>query len=350
MTLFTIGIIIFIIFLLSFLQNPSRLINGFILLSAIMFMLIDLILSLESINQSLAIGVFLIMFILGILSFFGVIIFLILNGITMMKRESRSLSNMLSFIVGVGTLIIIIFVIVSPVLPFDFGIQGIIYGFIFWLFLATILFFLLLLDFLVSALVYRVRFCKMNKDFIIVLGAGLIRGREVSKLLGSRLDKAYDFYLKQKNKKRKDSKIIVSGGKGSDEEISEAEAMKGYLVSKGCPSEDIILEDKAKTTYENMIFAKRIMDKIMKKYKSVFVTNEYHVFRAGILAKKAGLKNVGLGSNTAFYFVPSAFIREFIGVLSLRRWWYVFLMVILALFIVAVFVALHFIAELGYII
>lgn len=350
MTLFTIGVIIFIIFLLSFLQNPSRLINGFILLNSVMFMLIDLILSLENINRSLAIGTFFGIFILGILIFFGVIIFLIVNGITMMKRESKSLSNMLSFLVGIGTLSLTVFVIVSPFLPFDFGIIGIIYGFISWLFLATIVFFLLLLDFLVSALVYRVRFCKMNKDFIIVLGAGLIRGREVSKLLGSRLDKAYDFYLKQKNKKGKSSKIIVSGGKGGDEEISEAEAMKGYLVSKGCPSKDIILEDKARTTYENMIFSKNIMDKIKKKYKSVFVTNEYHVFRAGILAKKAGLKNVGLGSKTAFYFVPSAFIREFFGVLSLRRWWYVFLMVILALFIVVVFVALHFIAELGYII
>lgn len=350
MTLFTIGVIIFIIFLLSFLQNPSRLINGFILLNAVMFMLIDLILSLENISKSLAIGTLLGIFILGVLIFLGVIIFLIANGITMMKRESKSLSNMLSFLVGIGTLILIVFIIASPFLPFDFGIIEIIYGFISWIFLATIVFFLLLLDFLVSALVYRVRICRMNKDFIIVLGAGLIRGREVSRLLGSRLDKAYDFYLKQKNNKGKSSKIIVSGGRGGDEEISEAEAMKEYLVSKGCPNKDIILEDKARTTYENMIFSKKIMDKMKKKYKSVFVTNEYHVFRAGILAKKAGLKNVGLGSKTAFYFVPSAFIREFFGVLSLRKWWYIFLMVILALFVLAAFVLVHFIAELGYII
>lgn len=57
-----------------------------------------------------------------------------------------------------------------------------------------------------------------------------------------------------------------------------------------------------------------------EKYRSLFVTNNFHVFRASIYAKKAKLDAEGIGSKTAFYYVPNAFTREFIGLLDMYKW------------------------------
>ena len=68
-------------------------------------------------------------------------------------------------------------------------------------------------------------------DFLIIHGAGLLKGDKVSKLLANRIDKAIKVYNKSKRK----PVIIPSGGQGGDETISEAEAMKQYLLKHGIP-------------------------------------------------------------------------------------------------------------------
>ena len=54
--------------------------------------------------------------------------------------------------------------------------------------------------------------------------------------------------------------MIVSGGQGSDEAISEAEAMRRYLVEQGIRNEEIIMEDKSTNTEENLVFSMKKMD------------------------------------------------------------------------------------------
>lgn len=159
---------------------------------------------------------------------------------------------------------------------------------------------------------------KRKVDYIIVLGSGLI-GDRVPPLLKSRLDKGIQIYNEQKEKGI-NSKLVVSGGQGPDELTSEADAMKKYLISQNIPEENILVEDKSTTTYENMKFSKKIMDNNSDNYTSIFVTNNYHVFRASIYARKAGLKAQGAGAPTAFYFLPSALIREFIAIIFLYKW------------------------------
>lgn len=150
-----------------------------------------------------------------------------------------------------------------------------------------------------------------NCDFIIVHGAGLLNGKTVSPLLAGRLNKGIEVFESSGKK----AKIIVSGGQGSDETISEAEAMKNYLLEKGISEHDIIMEDRSTTTLENMIFSKKIMDQMMSQYRVIFVTNDYHVFRTGTYAKQIGLKADGVGCKTAFYYWPNAFIREYIAII-----------------------------------
>lgn len=113
----------------------------------------------------------------------------------------------------------------------------------------------------------------------------------------------------------------MSGGQGSDEALPESEAMKVYAMAQGIPEEMILVETKSRNTLENMMFSKEIMDKQSdnQSYQAIFSTNNYHLFRAGIFARKAHLKADGVGAKTAFYFLPTAFLREFIAIVMMKK-------------------------------
>jgi len=108
--------------------------------------------------------------------------------------------------------------------------------------------------------------------------------------------------------------LIVSGGKGSDERVSEAEAMAGYLVERGFPADRVVREDRSTTTQENMRFSKAIMDRSRPAARCVIVTSSYHAFRAAIIARRTGVNGQVTGAPTAAYYWPSAVLREFAAV------------------------------------
>ncbi len=70
-----------------------------------------------------------------------------------------------------------------------------------------------------------------------------------------------------------------------------------------------------------MLFSKEIMDSLKPegKYNSIFTTNNFHLFRAGIYARQAGLNSQGIGSKTAFYYWPNAMIREYVAIVVMGR-------------------------------
>ena len=107
---------------------------------------------------------------------------------------------------------------------------------------------------------------------------------------------------------------MKGGGKGDDETISEAEAMEKYLIEKGIPREDIIIENESKTTYENIYNSKKIIESREGRKYTALVTSNYHVYRALRYCRKKGLQCTGIGSRVAFYYWPSALIREYIAV------------------------------------
>lgn len=130
-------------------------------------------------------------------------------------------------------------------------------------------------------------------------------------LLRGRIDKALELWKAQ----GAHAILIPSGGQGSDEVISEAEAMARYLSSRGVPQDSILLEDRSTTTMENLLFAKHLLEaRVLGAYRCAFVTSDYHVFRTSLYASKVGLKGDGIGSKTAGYYFPTAFIREFIAI------------------------------------
>ena len=146
-------------------------------------------------------------------------------------------------------------------------------------------------------------------DVLIVLGAG-VQGIKLSKALKNRLDLAMEYW-----REHKETILIVSGGQGRQELISEAKAMKDYLLVNGVPEEKIISEDKATSTYENFKFSKEIIKSLFPDECSVlFVTSDFHIFRSGLAAKAVGLKVAGIGCQSPYYIIPNYYMREALAI------------------------------------
>lgn len=155
-----------------------------------------------------------------------------------------------------------------------------------------------------------------DKDFVIILGCGIKKDGTLTPLLQGRTDRAMNFAKSRLKETGKRCIIIPSGGKGPDEIISEGEAMKNYLLEHNVPNEDILVENRAANTFENITFSKRLADSVMPNAKLAFATTNYHLFRSGLIANEAGIKIDGIGSKTKWYFWPNAFLREFVGVMK----------------------------------
>lgn len=229
-------------------------------------------------------------------------------GVVSIKRERFSLAHSLSIAFGVG--IWIAFVSVAVMISAK-NLSTITISIVVLIALIAMYVIFTFSALFIYSQLYRLLPKNKNCDFIIVHGAGLLNGETVSPLLAGRLNKGIEVFESSGRK----AKIIVSGGQGGDENISEAEAMKNYLLGKGISEHDIIMEDQSTTTLENMMFSKKIMDQMMSQYRVIFVTNDYHVFRTGTYAKQVGLKADGVGCKTAFYYWPNAFIREYIAII-----------------------------------
>ena len=160
---------------------------------------------------------------------------------------------------------------------------------------------------------------KFDKDFIIILGSKINKDGTLTPLLKGRVDKAIDFGKKQYELTKKKIIYVPSGGKGKDEKIAEAEAIKKYLIENGIKEKQIIIENKSTNTFENMKFSKEKIDNVNKDAKISFSTTNYHVFRSGVIANEQGIECEGMGSKTKWYFYTNALIREFIANLVQER-------------------------------
>ena len=256
-----------------------------------------------------------IIFIVAIALFpFVLIITYFVQGILILRKEGIRLKNILSLAFSIS-LVIYIFVwpLIMPVsLSNIYEKPLLLFADIIYKIFSFIFIYLLFLMamYCVSAILNLIHIGKgKNLDYIIVLGAG-IKGKQVTPLLASRIDKGIELLKYNPN-----AKLILSGGMGPGEDIPEGVAMADYAKQKGVSEEKIIIEDKSKNTYENLLFSSKLMDK--ENPKIALVTTSYHVFRALVFAKKLNIPCIGYGSKTKWYFTLNALIREYIGYLSI---------------------------------
>lgn len=151
---------------------------------------------------------------------------------------------------------------------------------------------------------------KASADWMLVLGAGL-RGDQLSLTLRERLDTAADYW-----RQHPDMKIVVSGGQGPHELISEAQAMYLYLEQKGVPASQLYREDRSTSTWENVALSRKIIARAghdpLKPV--VIVSNRYHLFRAVLTARAQGIDAVGIAAPTPPSVLAGSYLREILAV------------------------------------
>ena len=158
-----------------------------------------------------------------------------------------------------------------------------------------------------------------DRDAILILGCWFRPDGTLPPLLKSRADQAIDFWKAQKEKTGKEAVLIPSGGQGKDEPMPEAAAIRAYLLSRGIPDSAVLTEEKSASTLQNMAYSRKLMEEHGIGNKVAYATTNYHVFRSGLWAARAGISAEGIGSRTAWWFWPNAFMRECVG-LILYRW------------------------------
>lgn len=143
-----------------------------------------------------------------------------------------------------------------------------------------------------------------DADYVVVLGAH-VYGEKMSQNLHYRVDAAME-YIETSPQTR----LVLSGGQGTGEKISEAEAMKRYFLKHKVPESQIILEEASTNTDENIQYSMKLMEQA-KSAKVIIVSNDFHVYRAIQIANKQGMHNVsGIGSKTHPYSSLNMYLRE----------------------------------------
>ena len=145
-------------------------------------------------------------------------------------------------------------------------------------------------------------------DYLIVLGAQ-VRGTRVSRALAQRLDRAAA-YLNE----HEDTLVIVSGGQGPGEDISEAEAMAEYLERAGIAPERIRQEGRSENTAQNIRFSRELIEK--EEPKVGIVSNDFHVFRAVHIAKAQGVEAEGIPAPSTWGMYPHYMTREAVALVK----------------------------------
>lgn len=311
--MFYFGAILFSsLFIYSFTKDRRKIINAIYFLLALAFIYFSLVTWAYEHWPALH-SILLLFFLLIPFFMLATGVFLMYNGIVILKKESFSLSNSLSLLMGLTVVLYVIFSLIyfNRPNPSETRLTIVLMSTVTYFF---ILFIFLFLAFTLYSLMYLWLPTKKDYDYIIIHGSGLMNGDQVTPLLMSRIDKAV---LAYQQADKENVKLIASGGQGHDESISEALAIKRALLDKGINEEDILLEDQSTTTYKNLLNSKNLTP---EGSKYLFVTNNYHVLRTSIMARKLKMKGEGLGSHTAGYYLPSAFIREFVAILKQMKW------------------------------
>ena len=335
-----------VLFVYSFIKEPRQFRNALFLFATLAWSSILLVLRLNNFILGL------ILVILILLTPFLTIGFLLINTIVVVKNNGFSLTSMLPFLMA-GFLILLL---ASPSIVnyFDPDARHVVVFLLGLFTLEGLWFSFTFVALLLYSWIYRILPRRRQYDYIIIHGAGL-DGPRPTPLLAGRIDKALELW----NKQHQHGKFVVSGGQGADEIVSEAQAMRDYLLEKGVPAAAILMEDKSTTTWENLRYSLAIINADRATgvdatssaavassgdvtttasdastsdasgtvasngdFTTAVVTSDFHVFRCAEYAHNLGIKADGIGSHTKGWYWPTAFIREFIAITKAHLWPY----------------------------
>lgn len=251
--------------------------------------------------------------------------FLLISNIVLIRKEGRRLTNTLGILLGFSLVgLTVLGMMMYPLLEHVMDVHSYM-GFHISYFIESCVYSILayLESMMLGTMICTLRAKRLvpsyDKDYMIILGCAIKQDGTVTPLLQGRCDRAISFAKKQEEETGKKLVFIASGGQGSDEVISEAEAIRNYLLSQGIPKERILLENRSTNTMENMRYSYEIIRAQKEDAKISFSTTGYHVFRSGNLAESMNIPVEGVGSKTKWYFYTNALIREFAANLNAEK-------------------------------
>jgi len=298
----------FLLFVIGVARDPRRYGNAVFLGLALALSALAVVRHLEedpARPDRLLLGLILLVFAAGPFLVGG---FLVANGIMMASRERLRPANLLSLAAGTAVFAVLALTLTAERLgSFKFtlatGVADLLFGYVSFL----------LVSYVIYGFVYaRLTAADRSADFVVVLGAGLKRDGTPTPLLAKRLDRA--MAVARTRRCTPGPVLVVSGGKGGDERVSEAESMSAYLTGHGGSPSAILLEARSRNTEENLRFSQSLMDAARPGARCVIVTSNFHVLRTAMLARRLGIRGHVTGAPVAFYYWPSAMLREFAAV------------------------------------
>lgn len=324
MTVYLVNILYLVLFLVLYWKDRRRMANGFLFFILLVLSGASLLrLAQDTQSEFLYFVVFAVGILVALTLLAGVFILIAISlasALVLLRRERWVPANFLSLSVGLGLVLWMVLNALAMQAP-DSVLTVAFYS---MLCVDILLFYLLLTfsNFVLSAFLYQLYSPLRRQDYIIVLGCGLLHGSEVSPLLAGRIQRAWKVYRRQVKRGQKPPVLVMSGGQGADEALPEAQVMKAYAVRLGVPEQDVLTESASKNTWENMLFSKQLIqsrEPAEKRLRILFSTTNYHVFRAGLYAKQAGLPAQGIGAKTKFYYWYNAVLREYLAVFVMHK-------------------------------
>ncbi len=308
------------VFLVSYRLDPRKFRTGLYLLFALFWLGTTIVgaisgwaSSVDELAGALVLLAVILMFLVTVVGFAG---FLVVTGVTNVRREGFALSRVLSLVLGLVLLaytgLVVGVVVAHSVAAFTWLLLlGFPAGYLGFAFTA----------FLLYGSLYPALMARQGGRVaaVVVLGSGLIDG-EVPPLLASRLHRGRQVFDRLSAAGAPPRVLITSGGRGPDEPVAEAEAMADFLVADGLPRELVGVENRSRNTDENLAFTAELLASAGIGGPIAVVTSSFHAFRAALLMRRHGLAGYAVGAPTARYYWPSAVIREFLAVLRDHLW------------------------------
>lgn len=178
-----------------------------------------------------------------------------------------------------------------------------------YVFLSVVLFAVITVSAETACIVGAVLDKPKNSDVTLIVLGCKVNGTSPSLMLRERIDAAHEFL-----EANPEAKCVLSGGKGEDEDISEAQCMKDELVAAGIDPSRLYIEDKSTSTKENIEMSRDIIEKCGLGKNVAVVTNEFHEYRAGLVAREAGLNCSSVAAKTAVWLLPTYLVREWYAI------------------------------------
>jgi len=130
-------------------------------------------------------------------------------------------------------------------------------------------------------------------------------------MLRLRIDAAEKFM-----KENPESKAVLSGGQGPGEDITEALCMYRELTARGISADRLYMEDRSTSTRENVAFSKEVILRQNLNTKIAVVSNNFHLYRASLSVKEAGLEFYSVSAFTPYPLLATYVMREYMGIIA----------------------------------